>query len=177
MMHEILIVDGYNVIGNWPELAKLKQDDHLADARDQLLAQLAEYRKYEEARIILVFDAMYVPGITQRYDQYNLEVVWTKEDQTADSYIEKIAGELNNRLTQVTVVTSDQAEQWTVFSRGAIRISSPEFKKVIQQTKSAILRDAQHYQDVALRRRSPWNNQQLFRLEKLRDELSDDKAD
>jgi predicted RNA-binding protein with PIN domain len=176
MKKEILIVDGYNVIGNWPELAKLKKEDHLADARDQLLSVLAEYRRFEDIRIILVFDAMYVPGVTQRYDQYNVEVVWTKEDETADSYIEQLAGELSNRLTQVTVVTSDQAEQWTIFSRGAMRISSREFLQVIQRTKAAITHTARHYQNHTSQRRIPWNGQQLFLLEKLRDTLSDKKS-
>ncbi|MFD1318442.1 NYN domain-containing protein [Loigolactobacillus zhaoyuanensis] len=174
MMHEILIIDGYNVIGNWPELDQLKQADKLADARDELLGQLAEFRKYEDAEIILVFDAMYVPGITQRYDQYNLQVVWTQEDETADSYIEKLAVKLQNRLTQITVVTSDQAEQWTIFSRGAVRISSREFKMVIQRAKAAISRDVRHYHDTDLRRRSPWDQQQLLSLAKLRDNLTND---
>ncbi|KRM99805.1 NYN domain-containing protein [Loigolactobacillus rennini] len=176
MKHEILIIDGYNVIGNWPELAKLKNADQLADARDQLLAQLAEFRKYEDAKIILVFDAMYVPGITQSYAQYDLQVVWTQEDETADSYIEKLAGKLQNRLNQVTVVTSDQAEQWTVFSRGAFRISSREFKLMINRAKAEIAQDVRHYRESERNRRSPWDTQQLFSLARLRDQLAQDKS-
>lgn len=118
MKKQILIADGYNIIGNWPELNKLKQNDHLADARDSLLQTLSEYRKFREIEIILVFDAMYVPGIKQSYEQYNLEVVFTEEDETADSYIEALAGKLMSPINQVTVVSSDQAEQWTIFSRG-----------------------------------------------------------
>jgi predicted RNA-binding protein with PIN domain len=101
-----------------------------------------------------------------------LQVVWTQEDQTADSYIEKLAGDLQNRLTQVTVVTSDQAEQWTIFSRGAVRISSREFKMVIQRAKAEIARDVRHYRDTDLRRRSPWDSNQLLSLAKLRDDLT-----
>ncbi len=70
MKKQILIADGYNIIGNWPELNKLKQNDHLADARDRLLQILSEYRKFREIEVILVFDAMYVPGIKQSYVQY-----------------------------------------------------------------------------------------------------------
>ena len=127
MKKQILIADGYNIIGNWPELNKLKQNDHLADARDRLLQILSEYRKFREIEVILVFDAMYVPGIKQSYVQYNLEVVFTDEDETADSYIEGLAGKLMSPITQVTVVSSDQAEQWTIFSRGALRVSSHDF--------------------------------------------------
>ncbi len=98
----------------------MKQNDHLADARDRLLQILSEYRKFREIEVILVFDAMYVPGIKQSYVQYNLEVVFTDEDETADSYIEGLAGKLMSPITQVTVVSSDQAEQWTIFFTGRI---------------------------------------------------------
>ena len=121
MKKQVIIIDGYNVIGNWPELAQLKEQDQLAKARDRLLEILTEYRRYTEAEITVVFDAMYVPGITQRYDHYNLEVVFTQQDETADSYIEKLASKVNNHLIQLTVVTSDQAEQWTVFFKRSIK--------------------------------------------------------
>ncbi|KRN29194.1 hypothetical protein IV38_GL000074 [Lactobacillus selangorensis] len=175
MKKQYLIVDGYNVIGNWPQLKKLKESDHLAAARDDLLHILSEYRKYEETDIIVVFDAMYVPGITQRYDQYNLQVVFTSEDETADSYIEKLAEQLSSRITQVTVVTSDQAEQWTVFSRGALRISSHDFYREVQRVKKDIQDDTKRYYDHRLNRNQPWNNQQLLLLEKIRDQLSNKK--
>lgn len=172
MKKQILIADGYNIIGNWPELNKLKQSDRFADARDQLLHTLAEYRKYREIQIILVFDAMYVPGIKQSYEQYNLEVVFTQEDETADSYIEGLAAKLMSPITQVTVVSSDQAEQWTIFSRGALRVSSADFKREIQRTQKEINHDAKHYHDRKMQRNRPWNEQQLAQLAKIRDELS-----
>lgn len=115
MREHIMIVDGYNVIGNWPELAKLKAEDHFDVARDRLLDILAEYRSHENAKMIVVFDAMYVPGIGKSYAKWDLQVVFTKEDETADSYIERLAQEMNSPLVQLVVVTSDQAEQWTVF--------------------------------------------------------------
>ncbi len=62
---------------------------------------------------------MYVPGMSKKYDHYGLEVVWTGQDQTADEYIEALTKQKQNRFTQVTVATSDQAEQWTVFFSGS----------------------------------------------------------
>ena len=118
MKKRILIVDAYNMIGNWPQLDKLKKADRLEDARDQLLKVLSNYRKQMDMEIIVVFDAMYVPGLSKSYQQYDLTIIWTDEGQTADSYIESLAGRLLSPLTQVTVATSDQAEQWTIFSQG-----------------------------------------------------------
>lgn len=165
--NQILIVDGYNVIGSWPNLSKLKNQDRLSQARDELLHALAEYRKIEEVRMIVVFDAMYVPGIKETFNVFDLEVVFTPEDQTADSYIEALSDELNSPLNTVTVVTSDQAEQWTVFSRGAYRISSPEFKTRIDNVKKEIDSDVKMHYDRQITRNSPWSDDQLEQLKKL----------
>lgn len=175
MRHEILIVDGYNMIGNWPELNKMKKEDHLKDARDRLLDVLSEYKKYEpDLRIILVFDAMYVPGIKENFQRFNIEVIYTKEEQTADSYIEALAEELNMPLNQVTVASSDQAEQWTVFSRGALRVSAFELHRQLQRTHQEIKSDAKNY-DVTNRRNSPWTRQQMRLLEHTRDNINHKK--
>ena len=96
---------------------------------EALLNRLSNYAKYEGLKIIVVFDAQLVPGVTQSYTKYQLEVIFTEEGETADSYIERIAGELNNRLTQVTVATSDLAEQWVIFSQGALRTSARVVQK------------------------------------------------
>lgn len=165
--NQIVIVDGYNVIGSWPNLSKLKNQDHLSQARDELLHALAEYRKIEEVRMIVVFDAMYVPGIKETFDVFDLEVVFTPEDQMADSYIEALSDELNLPLNTVTVVTSDQAEQWTIFSRGAYRIPSSEFKTRIDNLKKEIDSDVKTHYDRQVKRNSPWNDDQLAQLKKL----------
>lgn len=171
MREHIMIVDGYNVIGNWPELAKLKAEDHFDVARDRLLDILAEYRSHENAKMIVVFDAMYVPGIGKSYSKWDLQVVFTKEDETADSYIERLAQEMNSPLVQLVVVTSDQAEQWTVFSRGALRISSRDFLKEVQRSEREFNHDTSSYAAHLARRNSPWNNDQLFLLDKMRRHL------
>ncbi|HIW71095.1 MAG TPA: NYN domain-containing protein [Candidatus Levilactobacillus faecigallinarum] len=172
MKKDILIVDAYNMIGNWPELNRLKLNDRMPEARDQLLNMLANYHKLRDAEIHVVFDAMYVPGISRSYQQYDLQVTWTNRDETADSYIEKLAKELQTRFTQVTVATSDQAEQWTIFSEGALRIPAGELLRDIDRAKNEVNQTAREYADKGLVRKSPWNDQQLYKLEKLRDQLT-----
>ncbi|WP_262315667.1 NYN domain-containing protein [Lacticaseibacillus parakribbianus] len=171
MRKHILIVDGYNVIGNWPELAKLKADGHFDAARDRLLDQLAEYRSHENANMIVVFDAMFVPGIGERYDKWDLQVVFTQQDLTADSYIEKLANDLNTPLVQLTVVTSDQAEQWTVFSRGALRISSRDFLREVKRSHNEFTKSTDPFIMRENRRNVPWRTDQLLQLDKARRKL------
>lgn len=163
------------MIGAWPDLAKLKKQDKLEDAREALLNQLSNYSKYEGMETIVVFDAQLMPGIQQTYKKYQLTVVFTKEEETADSYIERITGEKNNILTQVTVATSDLAEQWLVFSKGALRISANELYKAVKKSEQTILEHAKEIQFQDYRRNSPWNAQQLSKLSDKLEELSKKK--
>lgn len=120
-----LFVDGYNIINSWPEL-KAIQKDNLEDAREKLIELLEGYRVYKGIKITLVFDAHLVKGSTEKHEKRGgLEVVYTKENETADSYIEKQADELG-RLYNIQVATSDWLEQQVVLGRGAARISSRE---------------------------------------------------
>lgn len=171
MKKQLLIVDGYNMIGSWPELVLLKKQDKMADAREDLLHRLSNYAKFEGIEVIVVFDAQLVPGIQQNYKKYQLEVVFTKEDETADSYIERVAGTLNDRLTQVTVATSDLAEQWVVFSQGALRTSAYELYKTIKKTEETIAQENINMRFIDFRRNSPWNDEQLHKLSKKLDDL------
>lgn len=175
MKKQLLLVDGYNMIGAWPELIVLKKQEKLEDAREKLLEMLSNFSKYEGLEIIVVFDAQFVPGITQRFAKYQLQVVFTEEGETADSYIERVAGELNTPLTQVTVATSDLAEQWVVFSQGALRTSARELYKAIQKTQEAILRHREDIKFSNFRRNSPWTADQLTELEGKLKELTTDK--
>lgn len=172
MKKELIIVDGYNMIGSWPELVKLKDKDKMEDARELLLHELANYQQYTGIETRVIFDAQLVPGIQKSYKKYTLTVVFTKEGETADSYIERIIGEENLLITQVTVATSDLAEQWLVFQRGALRKSANELYKDLQMAKKAIAADAKEYHFQQYRRNSPWNRLQLDELEKLRDDLT-----
>jgi uncharacterized protein len=122
---DILLVDGYNIIGAWPELQQLKNKD-LAAARDRLIERMAEYQAYSGYRVIVVFDAHFVKGTEKKYRNYKVEVIFTRNNETADERIEKLAIDLNNRKTQIHVATSDFTEQWAIFGQGALRKSARE---------------------------------------------------
>lgn len=172
MKEQLLIVDGYNMVGAWPELVQLKNQNHLEDARDLLLNQLSNYAKYEGLEVIVVFDAQFVPGIQQSFKKYQLTVIFTKEDETADSYIERLTRERNNRLTQVTVATSDLAEQWTIFSQGALRKSANELYKNVMQTEKKITGETTALKHQNFRRNSPWTEEQLSKLSRKMEDLA-----
>ncbi|MBO8178410.1 NYN domain-containing protein [Aeribacillus pallidus] len=132
---DILLVDGYNIIGAWPELRELKNHD-LAAARDRLVEQMAEYQAYTGFKVIIVFDAHYVQGIERKYKNSKVDIIFTRENETADERIERLAIELSNIKTQVYVATSDYTEQWAIFGQGALRKSARELyteMKIIEQ--------------------------------------------
>lgn len=168
---EILFVDGYNMIGAWPELDHLKQRDEIQAARDLLLFELSNYRKYRDIEVIVVFDAQFVPGVTTTFEEYELTVVFTQEGETADSYIERTVKEHINALTRVVVATSDAAEQWMVFQQGALRQSANELLMEINYAKAQIKSDVSTFYDSRIRRRSPWDIDHLEQLDKLRQEI------
>lgn len=121
----VLLVDGYNIIGDWEELQRLKDKD-MAQARDRLIELMAEYQAYSGYKVIVVFDAYEVRGRESKLQQFKIEVIYTKEKETADERIERLAGELSNIKTQVYVATSDFAEQRIIFGQGALRKSARE---------------------------------------------------
>lgn len=117
MKKKILLVDGYNMIAFWRETHQLLKTNQLDAARTILLQKLSHYASFEDLEIICVFDAQYVPGSRQKYDDYALTVVFTEEDETADSYIERMAAELNSPLNRVEVATSDLNEHGPSFPK------------------------------------------------------------
>lgn len=128
---DVLLVDGYNIIGDWDELIKLREKD-IAQARKHLIERMEEYQAYAGNRIIIVFDALYVKG-TEHHQQYNgVEVIYTREDETADECIERLVKSLKNVNNEVYVATSDYMEQRTIFSRGALRIPARELQLNIE---------------------------------------------
>jgi predicted RNA-binding protein with PIN domain len=142
----ILLVDGYNIIGAWPELQELKKKD-LAAARDRLIEKMAEYQGYTGFKVIVVFDAHYVKGIEKRYQNYQVEVVFTRENESADEWIEKKAIELTNIRNQVYVATSDYTEQWAVFGQGALRISARELLIEMKEIEKKIKKKVKKTQE------------------------------
>lgn len=136
----ILVVDGYNIIGAWDELNRLKMKN-LALARDRLIEMLVEYKAYTGNRVIIVFDALYVKGIENRKSINEVEIIYTKEKETADECIERLVKSLKNVKNQVYVATSDYLEQKTIFSRGALRISARELWAEINSMEKNIQED------------------------------------
>ncbi|MBS6646368.1 MAG: TetM/TetW/TetO/TetS family tetracycline resistance ribosomal protection protein [Clostridiaceae bacterium] len=122
---EYLLVDGYNIIFAWPELKELAKDN-IEGARGRLMDILCNYQGYVKNTVILVFDAYKVkgnPGEVQPY--HNIFVVYTKEAETADQYIEKTVHQIGKKY-HVTVATSDALEQLIIWGQGAKRMSAQE---------------------------------------------------
>ncbi|WP_372637448.1 NYN domain-containing protein [Cohnella sp.] len=131
---DVLLVDGYNVIGAWPELSALK-DEKLEDARDRLLDMLSDYQGYAGLIVIVVFDAFRVPGTGKEYrPRKKFSVVYTREKETADECIERLVGEWLSVKRNVYVATSDLVEQHVVFGRGALRVSARELRHAVRQS-------------------------------------------
>lgn len=132
-----LLVDGYNLLFSWEELNALSKVN-LDAARTKLMDILCNYQGYKKTEVILVFDAYKVKGNTGEVAEYhNIHVVYTKEAQTADAYIEKTTHELSKKHN-VTVVTSDALEQLIIMGQGASRVSSREFKLEIEAMEKEI---------------------------------------
>lgn len=146
MKKDILLVDGYNIIGAWPELRELKRLK-LAEARDRLIDQLAEYQAFKGWRVIVVFDAYLVPGIENKEKRSSVEIVFTRENETADERIEKLVSELSRRTVQLHVATSDFTEQWIIFGQGALRISARELEIEMQEIDKIISAKVQAIQE------------------------------
>ena len=101
-----------------------------------------------------------------------MKVIFTAEDETADEYIERTVSEMNTQVIQVSVATSDLAEQWVIFQKGALRKSAREFLKEIQRSKKKQDQLSRQYQDIS-RRRSPWSEEQMDQLNVLRFKLQE----
>jgi len=134
---EYLLVDGYNVIFSWEELTKMAAES-LSNARQRLCDILCVYQGIVGWVIIVVFDAHLVEGGLGAVEEYhNITVVYTKEAETADHYIEQQAWELSRRDT-VTVATSDRLEQVIILSHGARRMSAEDLLIDVRYAKKQL---------------------------------------
>jgi predicted RNA-binding protein with PIN domain len=133
-----IFVDGYNVINSWPNL-KQRKDFSFEAARQTLIDKLHNYGVFKACKIVLVFDAHKVMGSLEKKEDVNknISVVFTKDGETADSYIEKQVNSLG-RKHEIVVVTSDSLEQQIIFQRGAVRMSSLEFYSEIVKVEKSI---------------------------------------
>ncbi len=134
---DYLLVDGYNIIFAWDELKKIAEEN-LDAARSELINMMCSYQGFSGDELILVFDAYRVKGKHREVEKYyNINIVYTKESETADSYIERTSHELSKKH-RVRVATSDGAEQMIILGNGAMRISAAEFQKRYQAAQKAI---------------------------------------
>ncbi|MGC5777005.1 NYN domain-containing protein [Paenibacillus pabuli] len=134
---DVLLVDGYNMIGDWPELSRLAVSG-LEEARNRLLSRLADYQAFSGLRVIVVFDAYLVPGLGKSFTQSKVQIFFTKEKETADECIERLVRELSTRRRQIYVATSDMVEQHVIFGQGALRISARELLIEVEQNEKEL---------------------------------------
>jgi len=134
---DYLIVDGYNVIFAWPELKKMADRD-LEAARLKLMDILGNYRGFTRSEIVLVFDAYKVKeGIRAPLDHHGVMVVFTKERETGDAYIERLINQIGENYA-VRVVTSDGMIQLSAVRKGVLRMSALEFLKEVERVEKQI---------------------------------------
>ena len=134
---EYLLVDGYNIVFAWDELKEVAREN-LDAARQMLMDILSNYQGFKKNVVILVFDAYKVPRSVQDVTRYhNIYVVYTKEAETADAYIERATYEIG-RHHRVRVATSDGAEQLIILGHGALRLSASTFRAEVEQVTGQI---------------------------------------
>ena len=134
---EYLLVDGYNIIFAWDDLKELAKDN-IEAARNSLIDILCNYQGYKKYNLILVFDAYKVKNNAGSIEKHNnITIIYTKEAETADQYIEKTVHKIGKKYN-VKVATSDALEQIIILGRGATRISAREFKEEVDSVNSEI---------------------------------------
>lgn len=138
---ELLLVDGYNIIGAWPHLRNLRDID-FEKARNDLIEAMAEYQAVTGRLVTVVFDAHMRYGRESKEQRSRVEVIYTKENETADEWIERRAHDLvDDRLVTLFVATNDFTEQWVIFGQGALRVPAAELLKDWRQAQVAIERE------------------------------------
>ncbi len=135
---QYLLVDGYNIIFAWEELKELAKIN-IDSAREALIEILANYQGYNDCNLIVVFDAYKVKGGERHIEKSgNVTIVYTKEAETADTYIERTTYELADKRYDVRVATSDRLEQMIIMGNNARKVSATDFKKEVEQVNEAI---------------------------------------
>ncbi|PRO64626.1 NYN domain-containing protein [Alkalicoccus urumqiensis] len=166
-MKGLLFVDGYNIIGDWPEL-KARQETDLEGARDELIEKMAEYQAYTGIEVTIVFDAHMVPGLGKKYRRYDIGIVYTKENETADERIEKLVNETLRVDRQIYVATSDFVEQRVIFASGAYRKSARELRTEMNQIEKGIQFEVEETKRTAARTKLPISKEMAELFEKWR---------
>ncbi len=137
ILPKYLLIDGYNIIFAWEDLKSAAEKD-LSYARELLINRVANYKGTKDISVIIVFDAYKVKGCTRETENINgVEIVYTKEAETADAYIEMVTKRISRHYA-VTVATSDSLEQLIILGHGARRISAREFLKEVEDAEMEI---------------------------------------
>ncbi len=127
---EYLLIDGYNIINSWSDIF-CPEREPLEDCRDRLVNILSNYQGYRKINVIVVFDGHLVKGSREKKEAFdNLTVIYTKENETADNYIERFVHKYGATY-KIRVATSDYLEQTTIFRKGGIRVSARELRQEI----------------------------------------------
>jgi len=166
-MRKVLLVDGYNIIGDWPELKELQLTD-LEGARDLLIKKMAEYQAYTGVKVMIIFDAYMVQGLGKKYQNYALDIIYTKEKETADERIEKMVIEWKRIDTQIFVATSDFVEQRVIFARGAYRKSARELWTEMKQIEKGIEKEVSKTRKAMEKTKLPMSEEMVEIFEKWR---------
>ncbi|MFD0769073.1 NYN domain-containing protein [Bacillus sp. CGMCC 1.60114] len=166
-MNDILIVDGYNIIGAWADLKKLRDVD-LQASRDLLIDKMADYQGYTGTKVMVVFDAYSVYGIEKKMKQARVDVIFTRKNQTADEKIEQLAIELRNINTRIYVATSDYTEQWAIFGQGALRKSARELEIEVRAMEQRVRHKTKKTKEEQPAMRTIFSEEIAEKLEKLR---------
>jgi predicted RNA-binding protein with PIN domain len=136
-MKEVLIVDGYNIIGAWSSLVELKKEN-LELARERLIDILKEYKAFTGREVIVVFDAHQTGSLGTSEKIGGVRVIYTNQNETADEMIERLVYEAEKKKARIYVATSDYTEQQVTFGGGALRISANELQVLVKEAEKAI---------------------------------------
>ncbi len=137
ILPEYVFVDGYNVIFAWDELKQLAKVN-IDSAREALIDILVNYQGYRKCRMTVVFDAYRIKGgVRHEEKRGDVEIVFTKEDETADTYIERTTYGMEKNY-MIRVVSSDRLEQQMIMGNGAFRVSAAEFKLEVDEVRAEI---------------------------------------
>lgn len=168
--NQLLIVDGYNIIGDWPDLRALKEQDRMDEARDLLIEKLADYQSFSGIKVIVVFDAYAVPGAGRKLKDYQIDIYFTKKKETADEKIEKLVSELYVKNRQIYVATSDYTSQRVIFGQGALRKSARELLLDVESIGKEIKEQVKKTHEERFSKRIPLNDEVAKIFEKWRRE-------
>ena len=167
--NNVLLIDGYNIINAWGELAKLA-NENLEEARHKLNNVISEYAAYNGIETYIVYDAYKVKGTSNRTEKTkNLTIIFTKENQTADSYIEKFIHDYKyKRHAIIRVATNDHVEQNMILGKGAARLTARELQLEVNKSKADIKSEIkrEHNSDYSLGSRI--DKETYEKLEKIR---------